>query len=281
MRLRPGVLYMLGAAFFFSVMAVLVKLAARIPAQEVVFVRSALNVLFTLALIRRYRAPVVGRHVGWLLLRGTFGYLALSCHFFAIQRLPLADAITLHNASPVLVALLAPPVLGEPGGPRAVGLAGLGLLGVAILLRPTGEVPLLPGLAALSGAFLSCLAYLTIRSLGRKEHPLTVVLWFPMISVFASLGPTLATFVRPSLAEAFVLVGVGVATTAAQLLLTVGLRLERASVATSLSYTSIVFALIFGATAFGEIPDATTVAGSLIIVAAAVLVARARPREPA
>src|SRR6185295_11615626 len=129
----------------FSVMAVLVKAIPRIPAQEKVFVRSALNVAFTLALMWRYEVPVLGRNVRVLALRGALGYLALSCHFWSLGALPLALALVLHNTSPRIVAL--------------------------------------------AGGLMSALAYVTVRGIGKSEHPLTVVLYFPLVSAAASIVP--------------------------------------------------------------------------------------------
>ncbi len=273
---------MLGASFFFSIMAMLVKtLEPRIPPQEIVFARSVLNVAFTLALIARYRVSALGRNRLTLLLRGICGYVALSCYFYTIHVMPLADAVLIHNTFPILVALLAPLVLREPGlregGLASFGLALLGLAGVAHVVKPAGAFGgVLPAVVGVVGALGSATAYIVIRSIGRTEHPLTVVLYFPMLSVVLSAVPTAVAFVVPTPLEALVLLGVGVTTTAAQVLLTHGLTLERASVATPISYTSLVFSGALGAAFFGEVPDARTVAGSVLIAAAAILLARRR-----
>lgn len=276
---RRGLLYMLGAAFFFSLMAVLVKAIPRIPAQEKVFVRSALNVAFTLALMWRYRVPIVGRDVRTLVLRGAFGYLALSCHFFAIGALPLALALVLHNTSPLLVAVLAPLLLRERTEPTTFALAAVGFAGVALILRPEGEVRLLPGLVALLGGLFASLSYITVRALGQREHPLTVVLYFPLVSAAASLVPTIRDFAAPTAFEAAALVGIGLATTIAQILVTAGLRLERAAVATPVANTGVVFGAAFGAILFGERPDLGTWLGAAAIILSTIAIARRAERS--
>ncbi len=280
--LRRGLRFMLAAAFFFAIMAVLVKALRRIPTQEVVLVRSLLNVAFTLALAVRARAPLLGRRPWALLFRGLLGYAALSFHFYALQRMPLADAVLIHNAAPVIVALLGPLVLGEPGGRGLTVLALVGLGGVAVLVRPTGEAGLLPALAALAGASFSAVAYLTIRALGRTEHPLTVVLYFPLVSAAISWAPALAGFVRPTGVEALALLGVGATTTVAQVCLTNALRLESASAAAPVAYTGLVFVAVFDYLLFSAVPDGRTLAGSLLIIGVVALIARrtAPPLEP-
>jgi drug/metabolite transporter (DMT)-like permease len=273
--MRRGLLYMLTASALFSVMAVLVKLLRGIPTQEIVFFRSGLNVLFTLALLRRYRIPLVGNRAGPLVIRGLVGYCALSFHFYALGGLPLADAIVIHNTSPLLVAVLAPIVLGEPSTARTLALSALGLSGVAMIVRPTGDVSLIPGLAAFGGATFSAFAYVTIRAIGDREHPLTVALYFPMISVALSAIPAARAWIRPDLHQLAALLGVGVLTTGAQIALTAALQLERASVATLMSYTAIVFTAVLGWVVFGEVPGPWTIAGTLVIVGAATAATRA------
>ena len=84
---------MLAAAFFFSLMSLQVKLAGqRLHSSEIVFVRSLLSLVFTYVLLKRARVPLWGHRKGPLVLRGLFGFIALSCFFFALTRLPLADA---------------------------------------------------------------------------------------------------------------------------------------------------------------------------------------------
>jgi drug/metabolite transporter (DMT)-like permease len=270
---------MLGAAFFFSVMAALVKALPRIPAQEKVFVRSALNVAFTLALMWRYRAPLLGRERRALFLRGALGYLALSCHFYALGALPLADALVLHNASPLVVAVLAPALLGERGDRASILLAAAGFAGVAMIVRPEGRIEPLPGAIALAGGVFSALAYMTIRAIGKREHPLTVVLYFPLVSVFLSLPPTLRALVPPTPLEALALLGIGISTTVAQILLTAALRIERAAVASQVSYVGIAFGAGFGVLAFDEVPRWGTVAGAAVVIAATWAIARRSPPD--
>ena len=98
---------MLAAAFFFSLMSLQVKLAGRrLHSSEIVFARSLLSLIFTCVLLRRARVPMWGNRKGPLVLRGLFGFIALSCFFFALTRLPLADATVLHFTNPVMKSRL-------------------------------------------------------------------------------------------------------------------------------------------------------------------------------
>src|SRR5215217_7502782 len=90
------------AAFCFSVMSMLVKLVgARLPSQEVVFVRAAVSLAVAYVLVRRARPGNWGNRKGLLVLRGLMGFAALSCFFYALIHLPLADATVIQYTNPV------------------------------------------------------------------------------------------------------------------------------------------------------------------------------------
>ena len=271
---------MVAASGLLALMALLVKLCAEIPTQEIVFVRSLVNVALTVALARHFRVSLVGKHRLSLFLRGIFGYGGLSLYFYSISLMPLADAVVIQNAAPLIVALLAPVALREPASWRVLALSGIGLLGVAIIVHPTGEVGLLAGLAALVGAVMAACAYLTISAIGSGEHPLTVVLYFPMISVVFSAVPTARAFVWPDLRQGLLLLGIGVTTTVAQICTTMALQRGRAVVVTTAAYTTVIFAALLGLLALGVVPEPRTIVGSVIVIGAALLVVRARPAIP-
>jgi drug/metabolite transporter (DMT)-like permease len=135
-----------------------------------------------------------------LLARGIWGYAALSCGFYAMTKLPLAEATMIQYLHPVFTAMLAAVVLGERADRSLAASVLLGSAGVLLVTRPAflfdaGGVTLHPlGVAAaLGGALLTAVAYVGGAELARTEHPLVIVLWFPLVSLPASLPATLAS----------------------------------------------------------------------------------------
>ena len=271
------------AALAFSVMSVFVKwLGARLPTQEIVFVRSLVSLAISLALLRRAGVAPGGNRRWLLLLRGTWGFFALSCAFYALANLPLADATMIQYLHPSFTALLAALLLGERADRSLVASIALGSAGVLLVTRPAflfgGAASALPPLAvaaALGGALLTAVAYVGVRSLSATEHPLVIVLYFPLVAAPASLPSVLARGVWPQGIEWLCLAGVGVSAQLGQLWLTRGLALETASRATALSYLQIVFATLWGMLFFGELPGPYTLAGAGLIAAGMAVGARA------
>jgi drug/metabolite transporter (DMT)-like permease len=276
---------MVGAAFFWSLMSACVKvLGERLPSQQIVWVRAVFTLGYSVLLIRWSGVGSVwGTNRKLLWLRGLFGFSALSCFFFALTVLPLADATVLHYTNPVLTALLAALVLDESLRPLELAGAGLSLAGVVLIAQPSvlfgdsaaGLNLLYVGIGLL-GALSAASAYVIVRKLRETEHPLVVVFYFPLVATIGSTpSVAVANMHWPTPLEwALLVVGVAGCAQVAQVLLTKGLHAEKAGRAMAVSYLQIVFAALWGVVFFQEYPDAWSLVGGTLVVAGTVLVAR-------
>lgn len=277
-----GVRYMLAAAFCFSVMSLLVKVAGqRLPTMEVVFSRSLVTLVITWGMLRRWGVAPWGGERKLLVLRALFGFAAVSCFFYGVTHLPLAEVTVIQYTNPVFTALIAALALGERLRPVESGGVALSLAGVVLVARPGflfGQATSLDPLAvtvAVAGAVLSASAYVTVRRLGRSEHPLVIVFYFALVATVGS-----ALFLPgapwPTAWEWATLAGVGLSAQGGQLFMTLGLREERAGRAMSVGYVQIVFAAVWGVLFFGEFPDAWGLAGTGLVLVGTFVVGRRR-----
>lgn len=274
----PGLRYMAYSAFWFSIMSLLVKLAGRrLPSMEIVLVRAAVTLVLSWALLRRARlSPWGGRH-GLLAVRGVVGFLSLTCFYFGIVHLPLAEATLIQYTNPVFAALLAAVLLHERVTPRhAVGVVA-SLAGVVLVTRPAflfgaHAAPLDARWAGIAffGAIFSALVYVIVRMLRDTDHPLVVVFWFPLLTVPLALPFAARVWLWPTPTEWLILLGVGASTQVAQVYMTRGLQLEPAGRATAVGYLQVAFAAAWGILFFGDRPTAWTVAGAAVIVASTI-----------
>lgn len=279
--LSPGLRYMAAGAFFFSLMALMVKLVGqRLPSQEIVLVRGAVGLLATWLMLRHARVGFWGQRHGLLLLRGLLGFGALSCFYYAIVRLPLADVTVLQFTNPIFAALIAGLFLGETIGRREVWSIVISLGGVLLLARPAflfgglaAELdPVAVGVALL-GAVLSASAYVSIRKLGSTEHALVIVHYFALLTVICALPSVVAAAVWPTPREWILLVGVGLTTQAAQISITRGLHLEATARASAMGYLQIVFAALWGVLFFREYPGFFSLVGACMIIGGTLVLA--------
>jgi drug/metabolite transporter (DMT)-like permease len=281
-----GLRFMVLSAFFFSVMSLLVKLAGqRLPSQEIVLVRSLIMAALSYAALRRGHIPVLGSRRRLLVLRGVLGFGALSCFYYALVHLPLADATVIQYTNPAFTAVFAVAVLSERMRRREVLCLLLSLGGVMLVARPSfvfGGMPSLPPTAAaigLLGAMLSAAAYVVVRMLG-SEHHLVVIFYFAVVSSIAALPGTVLHALVPTPAEMLLLAGVGVSTHLGQVYMTRGLHLERAGRATAAALIQIVFAGVLGVIFFRDMPDGPGLVGAVLVMAGVMLLGRTRRQAP-
>jgi drug/metabolite transporter (DMT)-like permease len=276
-KLSRGVVYIAVSAFGFSAMTALVKLvSARLPTGEIVLARAVITLVLSYAMLVRARPPVPwGTERGRLVLRGLLGFGGLAGYYGAVIRLPLADATTLWNITPLLTALLGWWLLGERLGASTVVALASGIAGVLLIVHPSGSGLDPFGVAlALGAAACSASAYVTVRQLARTEHPLVIVFYFPLVATPLAIPWAAAAWVTPTAYDWLLLLGVGLTTQLGQVFLTMGLIVERVGRAASVGYLQIVFAIGWQLAVFGNAPTAFTLAGATLIIAGTLAVAR-------
>jgi drug/metabolite transporter (DMT)-like permease len=265
---------MLLGTLFFSVMSVFAKLAGeRLPTMELVLARVIVTLIMSWWVIKRIGIDPWGNNKKLLLLRGFAGFMGLSCYFYAIAHLPLADATVIQFCNPMLAALIAVFALKEQLRMVDVLAAVCSMAGVVLVAQPTflfasgaplDQVAVGVGIV---GAIFSAIAYVVIRRLGSTEHHMVVVFYFPLVTGPASL-PVLAFegLVLPQGFEWLLLLGIGVAAQLGQIQITQGFKLETAGRASSVTYLQIVLAYTWGVLLFGEYPNAISILGALLVL---------------
>ncbi|PID60250.1 MAG: hypothetical protein CSB44_10985 [Gammaproteobacteria bacterium] len=260
-------LALLGFAVF-STHDALIKSIEGVPSVQIAFFVMLFSfVPFTLIVAvdpsersLRPRLPVL---VG---LRSLFGAIGMLCGFHAFQNLPMAEVYSLLFAAPILITLLAIPILGERVHfVRGIAIA-LGMVGVLVVLRPGNSELTVHHLAA--GICAVCVAATAIvtRKIGSREHGSTLVI-FPMLMNILVAGVLTYFVYEPMPREAVVrLALIGCLSVAGQLLMVRAYRVSEAQFVAPMQYSQMLWALIFGAFVFGESVDRMVLIGSAIIV---------------
>lgn len=266
--MSPGLFYMIVAAFFFSLMAATVKLlGGRIPSQELVIARSVgLFLLSSAWILKQHIFPFWGRHRKYLFLRGFFGFLALSAFFYTITTMPLADSVVIQYTSPLFTALWSPLILKESISRRLWLALILAFVGVVFIAKPGFSFTFFPALVGLAGACSAGLAYNFVRKLRTTDHPMTIILYLPAVSIPLSLPVVLPTLVIPRGMEWVWMALLGIFTFVAQIFLTKSLHMEKAARSTNMTFINIVFSTFWGILFWREIPDLFSILGAVLIL---------------
>lgn len=271
-----GILYMGLAALSFSLMAVCVKLGAGVlPEQQLILFRSLFIIAVVLPILRRRGASVFGRNRPLLLLRGLMGYVAMSCYFWTLGVMDVADAMAVQYMSPLFTVIWASLFLGESTGRRVLFVGLLCLTGMLLVVRPTGESSMLTAGIGFAGAALAGGAYTTVRALRQSDDPYTVVFYFPLVSLPFSLAFSLASWTVPDSLQTWGLIGgVCLFSYGGQVFLTKGLAMEEAPRAILVNYTSIGLGVLFGLLIYDTVPSLTSILGILLILIGVTLISR-------
>ncbi len=265
------------ASILFGVMAMLVRLAARegFGTWEIVTWRMALGALGCLPFFLRERHTTRVQRPGLLAVRILIGATAVLTYFWSLALLPVGLAALFNYLGPVFTTVFAARFLSEkPGKHFGVGM-GVALAGVALTLPGLRGGNLLGAGVGLLSAVLQGAAVTFIRELRRTEGSVTIFFWFALATTFLCLPVAATHFHWPSPEGLAVLFGVGLASLAAQILLTEALGHVPVATAAILSPLTPLTGFALGALVLGEPLSARVLTGALIAIVGVVVGMRA------
>lgn len=270
-----GALFALLAFGIYATHDVVVKfLGADYHAIQIIFFAGLLSFpLVTLMLMNDgtegHLRPV---HPWWTALRTVCTVITGVSAFYAFSVLELAQTYAILFATPLLITVLAIPILGEKVGLRRGLAVGVGLAGVLIVLRPGAEGLSLGHLAALTAAVCSSLASIIVRKIGSEERSV-VLLLYPMVANFLVLGCALPFVYRPMPIAHLGMLGIIAAFGfVATLLVILAYRRAEAVIVAPMQYSQMIWAIFFGYLIFDETPDQWTLVGAGVIIASGIYI---------
>jgi S-adenosylmethionine uptake transporter len=270
-----GALYALLAFAIFATHDVVVKfLGGQYSAVQIIFFSVLLGFpLVTVMLMKdREEGNLRPVHPWWTAVRTLSALITGVSAFYAFSTLPLAQTYAILFAAPLLITLLAIPILGERVGIRRGAAVVVGLVGVMIVLRPGGAALSLGHLAALTAAVFSSLASVIVRKIGKDERSV-VLLLYPMVANFVVMGCALPFVYRPMPVEHLGLLGIiALFGFLAMLLVIAAYRTAEAVIVAPMQYSQIIWAAIFGLWFFDESPDTYTALGAAVIIASGIYI---------
>lgn len=243
------------------------------PFQTIFFSGLLTFPLVTMMLMSdRTDGNLLPKHPVWTGVRAISAVTSGVAGFYAFSVLPLAQCYAIFFAMPILITLLAIPILGEKVGlHRGVAIV-VGLLGVIVVLRP-GAVDLgLGHLAALTAAVTGALTSVIIRKIGSDERPILLML-YPMVANFVVAGLAMPFVYLPMPGSHLgLLAAMAAMSLAAGLLIIAAYRAAPAIIVAPMQYSQILWAALYGWLFFSEQIDLWVNVGTAIIVASGIYI---------
>ena len=227
-----------------------------LPVLQVVWLRFLFHAVFSTALTApKFRSGILRtRRPKLQFLRAMFMPVMTGLNFWALQYLQLAETGAIQFSVPIIIALIAAPMLGERMDRARWAAIAVGFVGVLIIVRP-GTQGFPPAL---------------LLSIINAVHDAPETTQF-----YSSVGATLAITpfalafwqAPPGALQWTILVLIGVSGGLGHYLLALAHRYAPASVLAPFLYQQIIWMVLLGYLVFGDVPDTAVVIGAAIVIA--------------
>ncbi len=291
-----GVLSLCLGVFVFSTQdAILKALSGSHAVTLAIVLRSLVGLPILLAVVHYESGLKALRTRNWRLLiaRGLILLTSYTTYYMAFPALPLAEAVALFFTSPIFVTILAALFLREKVTLKAWAAVIMGFVGVLIILRPGTGLFEPAALLSLLSAAAYALSMVLARRYSADESTAVmafyvngvymvaaagIALLFHLLGITHAAHPSLEFLVRPwampDVTDLALMGLCGVIAAMGMMLLTHAYRLARANLVTVFEYTGMLWVPLWGFLFFQEVPRWTTVAGTIIIIAAGIFAVR-------
>ncbi|MBY0428419.1 MAG: DMT family transporter [Alphaproteobacteria bacterium] len=278
-----GIIFALIAMMLFSCMAAIAKhFAGSYSAFQIAFFRFffALFPLFPLIVssggLDVFKTQRFFGHV-W---RSVVGTASLICYFYSLQHLPLADAVAVSFTNPIFITLLSMVLLKEKVGINKWIAIALGFIGVLIIAKPDGLTLNIGVFYGLASSLFYALAMISLRTLGGTEKVLTTTTYFTVLASCMLAIPAALSWVAPSFIDLMIFILCGLLAGIGQLFLTSAYQNAPPSVISPFNYSSILWAVIIGFLAWGQIPQLHVWIGAAIVIATGIYILQQQNIKP-
>lgn len=255
------------------------SLGVDLPPIQIVLVRALVGLAVLLPFVAYNGGMVRLANPGLQVLRTLLSTIAMTGNFFAVAKLPFALFTTVNFTRPLLMMALAALLLGERIRPKQWIAAGIGLIGVAIAVDPSGlGADSLGGLGALfSSVIAGTIAVIILRRM-RNEDELAQMIWQTAGLSVASVVPAFYFWQAPG-AHWPILLSIGVFSQLAQFCFMRAHYWAEAGVIAPLGYFSLILSVTVGYFVFHEVPTPGLYLGAILIIGAALMAGHKRKRR--
>ncbi len=271
--LTKGILTICAAFFLSAATGAMGKFLPGVPSQIFVFFQYAVSSIILLPFASRGGFRTLRTcHTILHVVRSVSGALSQMLYFVALMRLPLLTVSLLSNAAPIFIPIIVWVWLRKKVQPAVVIGLLAGMVGMIVVIRPGPEMFRDPNaLVALSSALFSAVGLVTTNKLTHTEPPMRILALNFRIGTLL-LIPIAVLSWRPLSLHALLLLSViSIAFAMIQWLIIVAYRFGSASALSPFNYSVVIFAGMFSWVIFGDVPSASAIAGTILIIGGGVL----------
>lgn len=270
---NQGILFIIAAGFFFALMTFFVRISGNLPTMQKAFFRNAVAAVVSIVMLLKSPGGLHVKKGSWssLFMRCSCGTAGLICNFYAIDKIPLADANILNKLSPFFAILVSIFVLNERANKVEWGAVILAFAGALFVVKPSFQIEFVYAMIGVLGGLGAGIAYTFVRKLGMMgERGPVIVMCFSLFSCLVTFPFLVFHFQAMSMQQFGCLMLAGAAATGGQLCITTAYTKAAARDISVFDYTQVLFAALLGFCFLGQVPDVYSVIGYIIIIGSAV-----------
>jgi len=268
-----GIIYIVLAAFCFAMMSTFVRLSGDLPSIQKSFFRNLVALIFSASILMKNKIGFSHNkgNLFLLIVRSTCGTIGILCNFYAVDHLLLSDATMLNKMSPFFAIIFSYLFLREKVNlVQIFSLVGA-FVGCLFIIKPSGNLDMVPALIGLLGGIGAGAAYTTVRRLGQRgEKGPFIVFFFSAFSCLVVLPFMIFDYAPMTTIQFIYLIMAGLAAAGGQFAITAAYCYAPAKEISVYDYSQVVFSAVIGFFLFGQIPDQYSVMGYVLICGMAV-----------
>ncbi len=245
------------------------------PMEQVIWIRIVSHLVFVSFLfVPQYGLDILrSKRLKYQLLASAMLFLSTYLFFQSVIIIPLAEATAITFVGPLMVTVLAIPMLGEKTSLFRVLCVICGFMGAVLVIRPGTDVFHVGSLLVVVSALLYALYQIMTRKLSRFDRPETTVIYSGIIGSLVMSAIVPFSWKTPeSLTDMALMGSLGVIGGCGHYAVARALRITKASVIAPFHYLQIIFAVFYGYMVFNNLPDLLTIVGSAIISLAGIAI---------
>lgn len=284
-RIARGILFMCAAAALFALMNAMVKvLSPQLSALQIVWARTLGHLIFIAALFipKHGFAILRSQRPGTQFYRSLLQVASTLLYFSALAYLSLAEATAIGFLAPLIVTLLAAPMLGEKILPARLAVVLLGFVGVLIIVRPGSDVFQWASLLILASATCYATYQVLTRRVSGSDPAETSAIYSALLgSVLTSIAVPFVWTDPASLTQIAMLLALGVLGGLGHYCVACSVFNAPANIVSPFQYLQLFGAVVLGYWWFDSVPSVYTWAGAAIIIASGLFLGWSETRRPA
>jgi drug/metabolite transporter (DMT)-like permease len=264
-----GIFCMMGGALALTINDGMAKyLTETYPVGQVMAIRgtSILVLLAVFILVSKNRITLKINSWRNNLYRGAAMTGSTFCFITGLSYLPIADAIAIAFAAPLLTTILAVFFLKEQVGWHRWVAICFGFVGVIIIVQPTGDAFRLVALAPLGAAFFGAIRDVITRKITNSESSITILLTSMFLITLSGYATYPLGWSEIHIKHLWLFLGSSVLVGLAQYLMIEAFRLGEVGLISPFKYSSLIWAVIIGFIVWGDIPNYLVITGSVVVI---------------